>query len=110
MLLANSINKANNGIYSYVFDRHDKRQERASKEIGFSSVRGGNIVGKHQVLFFNENETIEIKHTAHSRSIFAEGALKAAKFLVKQKTRFISYGSVNLKNGAMGTVPIAPFY
>ena len=62
-----------------------KREKRNPKEIGFSSIRGGNIVGEHSVLFFSPNETLEIKHTAHSRTIFAEGAIKATKFLVKQK-------------------------
>ena len=61
--------------------KHEKREEN---EIGFSSIRGGNIVGEHSVIFFNENECLEVKHTAYSRSIFAEGALKAAEFIIKQ--------------------------
>ena len=62
-----------------------KREKRNPNEIGFSSIRGGNIVGEHVVQFFGQNETLEIKHTSYSREIFAEGALKAAKFLVNQK-------------------------
>lgn len=83
LLLANSINAE--GSYIYEFNRMQKREKRNPKEIGFSSIRGGNIVGEHSVLFFSPNETLEIKHTAHSRTIFAEGAIKATKFLVKQK-------------------------
>lgn len=82
LLLANSINT--NGSYLYQFNRVQKREKRNPKEIGFSSIRGGNIVGEHSILFFSPNETLEIKHTAHSRTVFAEGAIKAAKFLVDQ--------------------------
>ena len=90
LLLADSINKANGNHYHYVFDRHEKSQKRSPKEIGFSSIRGGNIVGEHSVLFFNDYETIEIKHSAYSRSIFAQGAIKAALFLVGQKAGLYS--------------------
>ena len=85
MLLADSINKALNNSMSYEFNRHDKHEKRAKNEIGISSVRGGNIVGEHSVIFFSENESFEIKHTAYSRSLFADGALKAAKFMVNGK-------------------------
>lgn len=85
LLLADSINKANNMNYSYEFNRMQKTSKRDSKEIGFSSIRGGNIVGEHSVMFFTPNETVEIKHTAYSRSIFAEGAIKAALFLADQR-------------------------
>ncbi len=84
LMLANSINEANNNIYHFNLNRFENSSKRNPKEIGFSSIRGGNIVGEHQVLFFNEYETLEIKHSAYSRTIFAEGAIKAAKFLVNQ--------------------------
>lgn len=82
MLLANSINKALDNSMSYEFDRHSKHEKRSKNEIGISSIRGGNIVGEHSVIFFSENESFEIKHTSYSRSVFADGAVKAAKFLV----------------------------
>ena len=88
ILLADAINKVFNGEKNYNFDRMQKREKRDKKEIGFSSVRGGNIVGEHTVQFFGENETLEITHKSYSRQVFAEGALKAAKFLVKQKAGF----------------------
>lgn len=88
LLLADSINIDNS--YIYQFSRMQKQEKRNPKEIGFSSIRGGNIVGEHSVIFFSPNETLEIKHTAHSRTVFAEGAIKAAKFIVSQKSGLYS--------------------
>ena len=85
MLLADSINNALDNTMSYEFNRHDKHEKRSKNEIGISSIRGGNIVGEHSVIFFSENESFEIKHTSYSRSVFAEGAVKAAKFIVDNK-------------------------
>ena len=85
MLLADSINKALDNSMSYEFNRHDKHEKRSKNEIGISSIRGGNIVGEHSVIFFSENESFEIKHTSYSRSVFADGAVKAAKFIVNSK-------------------------
>ena len=84
ILLADAINEVLENKKKYDFERMQKKEARKKEEIGFSSIRGGNIVGEHTVKFFGENETLEIKHTAYSRQLFAEGALKAAKFLVKQ--------------------------
>ena len=67
----------------YVYDRHNVRQKRAQKEIGLHSVRGGTIVGEHEVIFAGRDEVIEIKHTAQSREVFAAGAVKAAAFLTE---------------------------
>ena len=69
----------------YVYDRHSVRQSRDKKEIGISSMRGGTIVGVHEIMFAGRDEIIEIKHTAMSREIFASGAVKAAKFLAGGK-------------------------
>ncbi len=85
ILLADAINEVFNGEKEYNFDRMSKREKRDKKEIGFSSIRGGNIVGEHTVKFFGDNEVLEIKHTSYSRQVFAEGALNAAKFVVMQK-------------------------
>lgn len=65
----------------YVFDRHSVRQPREKKEIGISAVRGGTIVGEHEIIFAGHDEIMEIKHTALSRDIFASGAIQAAKFM-----------------------------
>lgn len=79
--LADSINEALGNNMKYVFNRHDVHEKRKPNEIGFSSIRGGNIVGEHCVQFYGEHETFEIKHTSYSRDVFAEGALKACEFI-----------------------------
>ncbi len=65
----------------YVYERHTSRHPRDKKEIGISAVRGGTIVGEHEIIFAGHDEVIEIKHTAYSREIFARGAVEAAKFI-----------------------------
>ncbi|NBI65276.1 4-hydroxy-tetrahydrodipicolinate reductase [Pseudoflavonifractor sp. 60] len=65
----------------YVFERHSVRQPRDKKEIGISALRGGTIVGEHEIIFAGHDEVMEIKHTAYSREIFAQGAVEAAKFI-----------------------------
>ena len=84
IMLADSVNEALGGSYKYVYGRSERRDTRPVKEIGISSVRGGSIVGVHDVLFAGQDEVIEIKHTAYSRAIFAKGAVAAAKFLASK--------------------------
>ena len=84
-MLADSINEALGGKYHCEYNRHDKHEKRDKYEIGMSSIRGGNIVGEHTVQFFGEFETFEIKHTSYSRNVFAEGALRAAEFIVRKE-------------------------
>ena len=67
--------------YHYTYDRSGRREERDPKEIGISAVRGGNIVGEHEVIFAGTDEVIEFKHTAYSKAVFGKGAVQAAKFL-----------------------------
>lgn len=81
-LLADSINSGLKNPRKVVYGREGKRNE---DEIGIASLRGGNIVGEHSVKFFNQFETLEITHTAHTRDLFADGALKAAEFIINQK-------------------------
>ena len=81
LALADSINEVLNNEYGYKYDRSGERVMRSKKEIGFSSVRGGTIVGEHEVIFAGTDEVIEIKHTAYSKAIFAKGAVQAAKYL-----------------------------
>lgn len=85
LLLADKINESLGNTLKYEFNRHDKHEKRQKNEIGFSSIRGGNIVGEHTVQFFGENETFEIKHTSYSRSVFADGALKAANYIITKE-------------------------
>ena len=81
LALADSINEAMDNQYHYVYDRSQVRQKRDGKEIGISAVRGGTIVGDHEVLFAGQDEVIEFKHTAYSKAVFGKGAVEAAKFL-----------------------------
>ncbi len=84
LAMADSINDALNNEYHYVYDRSSVREPRGEKEIGIMAVRGGNIVGEHEVIFAGMDEVIEIKHTAYSKAIFGKGAVSAAKFLKGQ--------------------------
>lgn len=79
--MADSINEALNGEYTYNYDRSGVRKKREKKEIGIAAVRGGNIVGEHEVIFAGEDEVIEFGHTAYSKAVFARGAVAAAGFL-----------------------------
>lgn len=81
LALADSLNEAMDNQYHYVYDRSQRREQRDSKEIGISAVRGGTIVGEHEVIFAGSDEVIEFKHTAHSKAVFGKGAIEAAKFL-----------------------------
>ena len=81
LALADSINEAMDNQYHYVYYRSQKREKRDDKEIGISAVRGGTIVGEHEIIFAGQDEVIEFKHTAYSKAIFGKGAVEAAKFL-----------------------------
>ena len=117
LMIANEINNACNNKYKFVFNRHsynknkgnennelnhlkidihknlgnsDSNNIKSYNEIGFSSIRGGNLVGEHTVLFLGENETIELTHSASSRNIYIVGALAAAKFIITKKNGIYS--------------------
>ncbi len=79
--LADSINESLNNEYEYVYDRSTRREKRPVKEIGISAVRGGTIVGDHDVIFAGHDEVVTLSHRAYSRAIFGKGAIQAAKFL-----------------------------
>lgn len=79
--LADSMNEAMDQAYTYVYDRSQVRKSRDKKELGISAVRGGTIVGQHDVIFAGEDEVIEFRHTAYSKAVFGKGAVEAAKFL-----------------------------
>ena len=81
LALADSMNEALDEAYTYKYDRSQERKKRDPYEIGISAVRGGNIVGEHEVIFAGQDEVIEFKHTAYSKAVFAKGAVEAAKFL-----------------------------
>ena len=94
LALADSMNEALDNAYTYVYDRSQARKKRDSKEIGISAVRAGTIVGEHEVFFAGTDEVIEFKHTAYSRSVFAKGAVEAAKFLKGKTSGMYDMGDV----------------
>ena len=79
--LADSVNESMDNAYEYVYDRSSRREKRPAKEIGISAVRGGSIVGEHDVIFAGTDEVITFSHTAYSKALFGNGAIQAAKFL-----------------------------
>ena len=81
LALADSINESLEQEYTYNFDRSKERKKREKNEIGVVAVRGGTIVGEHEVIYAGTDEVIEFKHTAYSKAIFGKGAVEAAKFL-----------------------------
>ena len=81
LALADCLNDAVGGEYEYKYDRTKERKKREKNEIGISAVRGGSIVGEHEIIFAGMDEVIEVKLTAYSRAIFGKGAIEAAKFL-----------------------------
>ncbi len=81
LALADSLNEAMDRQYHYVFDRSQRHEQRDAKEIGVSAVRGGTIVGEHDVIFAGPDEVITFSHTAYSKGVFGKGAIEAGKFL-----------------------------
>lgn len=94
LALADSVNDALNHEYAYNYDRSKERKKREKKEIGIAAVRGGTIVGEHEVIFAGTDEVIEFKHTAYSRTVFAKGAVEAAKFLADKPAGMYDMGDV----------------
>lgn len=81
LMIANSINETLETPHNYIYDRHSQRKKRDKNEIGIHTVRGGTIVGEHEVIFAGNDEIISLKHVATSKTVFAEGSLNASVFL-----------------------------
>ena len=94
LALADSINEEFNNEYEYVYDRSSRREKRPEKEIGISAVRGGTIVGDHDVIFAGADEVITFSHTAYSKAVFGKGAVQAAKFLAGKAAGMYNMGDV----------------
>ncbi len=94
LALADSINEEFNNEYEYVYDRSNRREKRPEKEIGISAVRGGTIVGDHDVIFAGADEVITFSHTAYSKAVFGKGAVQAAKFLAGKDAGMYNMGDV----------------
>lgn len=85
LAMADSLNEALGNAYTYKYDRSQERKARDAKEIGISAVRGGNIVGEHDVIFAGTDEVVTFSHAAYSKAVFGKGAIQAAKFLAGKK-------------------------
>lgn len=94
LMLAEAVNRAVDGSYEICLDRHERRMSRPKEEIGIQAVRGGTIVGEHEVIFAGPDELIEIRHVAYSRAIFANGALQAAKAIAGREAGLYDMQSV----------------
>ena len=84
IMLANAINETLDNSKHYVYDRHSRRQKREKSEIGMHAIRGGTIVGEHDVIFAGHDEVITLSHSATSKTVFAEGSINAGIFLKDQ--------------------------
>ncbi len=84
LMLADAAKEGLSYAPDYVYTRHDRRQKRDKAEIGISAIRGGNIIGEHQVIFAGGDEVINLTHRAQSRALFATGALRAARFIIEK--------------------------
>lgn len=94
LALADAINEEFDNEYEYVYDRSSRREKRPQKEIGISAVRGGTIVGEHDVIFAGADEVITFSHTAYSKAVFGKGAVQAAKFLAGKGAGMYNMGDV----------------
>ena len=94
LAIADTINSTLNDRMEYKFGRHSSTDKRSKNEIGIHSVRGGAIVGEHEVIFAGLGEVIEIKHSALSKDVFGIGAIKAARFIINQKPGLYSMKDV----------------
>ena len=94
IMLANAVNSVFEDKMNYEYDRHSKRTKRTKNEIGIHSVRGGTIVGEHDVIFAGHDEVITISHTAQSKEVFAVGSVRAAKFLYNKPAGLYDMNSV----------------
>lgn len=94
IMLAEAVNSEFGNEKYFEYDRHSKRQKRSKSEIGIHSVRGGTIVGEHDVIFAGHDEVITISHSAYSREVFAVGAVKAARFLIGKKAGIYNMNSI----------------
>lgn len=92
--LADSINEEMGGIYEYVYDRSSVLQKRDKRELGISAIRGGTIVGDHDVIFAGTDEVITFSHRAYSKGVFAKGAIQAAKYIVGKPAGLYSMSDV----------------
>lgn len=98
IMLAEAVNSVYNDEKKYVYDRHNVRKARDKEEIGISSVRGGTIVGEHDIIFAGHDEVITLSHSAQSKEVFAVGAVNAAVFLKDKSAGLYDMGDLIVNN------------
>jgi 4-hydroxy-tetrahydrodipicolinate reductase len=94
MTIAETISDSMEEKAEFIYNRQPVRKKRDKNEIGLHAIRGGTIVGEHSVIFAGTDEIIEIKHSAHSKKVFAAGAIMAAKFMYQKGPGFYSMNDV----------------
>lgn len=102
LMIANAINAEAGGKYEYVYDRSQVRQKRGDRELGISAVRGGGIVGEHEVFFCGPEEVLTLQHSAGSRGVFADGAIQAALYIAGRQPGY--YTMTDLLRGKLPCV------
>ena len=94
LMLADAVTESLPNAYRYEYDRHSKRMKRERNEIGIHAIRGGTIVGEHEIIFAGRDEIIKISHSAMSKEIFAVGALNAALFVHDKEKGLYNMGDL----------------
>lgn len=94
IMIADAISEAIPDKMEYVYERHSENKPRTKNEIGISAIRGGNIVGEHEVYFISDEEIVKVSHSAQTRDVFAKGAIKAAEFIVNKPAGYYSMKEV----------------
>ena len=106
LMLADAISDGSSVDYDYVFGRHEKNRRRTNHEIGFHSIRGGTIVGEHEVSFIGNDEIISVSHQAFSKRVFAEGALRAAAYLSSKPSGIYNMRDIVTEHTILSNVSI----
>lgn len=101
LMLADAANKGLEKQMTFIYDRHSQNQKRSKNEIGIHSVRGGTIVGEHEVIFAGNDEIITLSHSARSKSLFSTGALNAALFMIGKKPGLYNMGHLLDESGSL---------
>lgn len=94
LMLADAIQEELDKPMKYEYDRHSKREKRTKNEIGIHAVRGGTIVGEHEILFAGRDENITLSHSARSKEVFAVGAVNAAVFMTDKPSGMYDMGEL----------------
>ena len=104
LTLANEINSVRDNSLEYTYGRHEAKHRREKNELGIHAVRGGTVVGKHEVMFLGTGEVITLAHESENKEVFVRGALRAAKFLMNKESGLYDMTSIIAQNYAVTSV------